>query len=202
MGEAVVAAAEFDRGEPAALITLAYERYVPELTAYVAQRFGTRLTPEDVVHEAFARLVREAAAGRLPDQTRPWLYRVAHNIAVSDLRRPSASATSIDEPGVPEPVASSAECEYEGRVVDLDLQRAFRSLPLDRRTVLLMAADGYSGREIARAVGRSELATRTLLCRSRRAVRELLDGTGDDALGRGRRPAAAACRTAPILMSA
>ena len=47
-----------------------------------------------------------------------------------------------------------------------------------------MAADGYSGREIAGAVGRSELATRALLCRTRQVLREALAGAGRD-LGLG-----------------
>jgi len=47
-------------------------------------------------------------------------------------------------------------------------------VPKDARTCLLMAANGFSGREIADAIGRSELATRALICRARIRLRESL----------------------------
>ena len=43
------------------------------------------------------------------------------------------------------------------------------------RTALLLAAEGFSGAEIAAAIGRSESATRTLLCRTRLRVRGRLE---------------------------
>ena len=76
------------RADESAWIAEAYEAHARELAAYVARSFGGRVIPEDVVHEAFARLVRDVAAGRAPLLVRPWLYRVAHNLAVDELRRP------------------------------------------------------------------------------------------------------------------
>ena len=73
---------------PATGVEDAYAEYAPEIRAYVTARFGGRVAAEDVTQEAFARLVREASAGRMPRLVRPWLYRVAHNLAVSELRRP------------------------------------------------------------------------------------------------------------------
>lgn len=49
----------------------------------------------------------------------------------------------------------------------------------DARTGLILAAQGYSGREIAEVLGRSEAATRTLMCRARRDIRREL--TNQDA---------------------
>ena len=48
---------------------------------------------------------------------------------------------------------------------------------VDARVALLLAAHGFSGREVADALGRSELATRSLICRARLRLRERLDGT-------------------------
>jgi len=171
------------RADASAGIADAYERYAPELIVYVARRFGGHVVPEDVVHEAFARLVREASEGRMPDLARPWLYRVAHNLAVSELRRPARPATGIaagnggDEAWSPEPTAPSAELDYEAWALSPELRRALGALSPSARTTVLMAADGYNGREIASALGRSELAARALLCRSRRVLRTLLGGT-------------------------
>ena len=52
---------------------------------------------------------------------------------------------------------------------------ALAELPVDDRTALMLAAHGFSGREIAAALGRSELATRSLICRARIRLRERLE---------------------------
>jgi RNA polymerase sigma factor (sigma-70 family) len=156
----------------------AYEAHAGELEAYVAHRFGGHVTPEDVVHEAFARLVHETSAGRAPHLVRPWLYRVAHNLVVSEMRRP-IRFTSVDgaSPAWEAPSSSSAEMEPDASTLSPELRQALAALSRAARISILMAADGYSGREIATAVGRSELAARALLCRARRTLREILAGS-------------------------
>ncbi|MCU0479309.1 MAG: sigma-70 family RNA polymerase sigma factor [Chloroflexi bacterium] len=162
---------------PASVVAAAYAAHAPELHAYVLARFRGNVAAEDVVQEAFARLVREVAAGRAPDAVRPWLYRVAHNLAVSELRGPGRREAELDVPGRPEPRAASAEAELESWSLDGELQAALGTLSPAARRSVLMAADGYTSREIASAVGRTELASRALLCRARRSLRELLAGT-------------------------
>jgi RNA polymerase sigma-70 factor (ECF subfamily) len=164
---------------PGTSVAEAYAAYARELQTYVVTRFGSRMVPEDVVHEAFARLVRETAAGREPVFVRAWLYRVAHNLVVSELRRPLAiePAAEHDERS-PSGCARSAEAEHEARSLSPEIREALDALSSDARTAILMSADGYSGREIAAAVGRSELATRALLCRARRLLRAILATAG------------------------
>jgi DNA-directed RNA polymerase specialized sigma24 family protein len=55
---------------------------------------------------------------------------------------------------------------------------ALDSLGPTDRTALLLAAHGYRGSEIASRIGRSEGATRTLLCRARSKVRTQLIEVG------------------------
>lgn len=164
------------RADDSAWIAEAYEAHAGELAAYVARSFGGRVIAEDVVHEAFARLVRDVTAGRAPLLVRPWLYRVAHNLAVDELRRPIRFETGVDDDPAREAGSPSAEDEYETWSLSPELRQALGSLSGARRTSILMAADGYTGREIAGAIGRSELATRALLCRTRRVLRETLTG--------------------------
>ena len=156
----------------------AYEAYAGELAAYVAHRFGGHVIPEDVVHEAFARLVRETSAGRAPLDVRPWLYRVAHNLVVSELHRPIRFTSAEGASPAREAISSSAEMDLDASSLSPELQQALAALSRAARISILMAADGYSGREIATAVGRSELAARALLCRARRTLREILGASG------------------------
>jgi DNA-directed RNA polymerase specialized sigma24 family protein len=54
------------------------------------------------------------------------------------------------------------------------LLAALATVPSDARAALLMAAQGFSGREIAEAIGRSEMATRTMMFRAREKLRVYL----------------------------
>ena len=54
-------------------VTAGYEAWAGELERYVAGAFGGRVVPEDVVHEVFARLIRETSAGREPTILRAML---------------------------------------------------------------------------------------------------------------------------------
>lgn len=156
-------------------IAAAYATRADELRAYVVRQFGGNVVAEDVVHEAFERLAREAMAARMPAQVRPWLYQVAHNLAVSELRRRDrrdVQIASIDR--APRRAAPSAETEWVESELSWELREALGSLPPAGRVSIILASDGYSGREIADAVGRTELATRALLCRTRRSLRRAL----------------------------
>ena len=61
-------------------------------------------------------------------------------------------------------------------VVDERIKGALDQLTEVERTALLLASRGLSGREVAAAIGRSEAATRTMMCRARLRFREHMAG--------------------------
>lgn len=129
---------------------------------------------EDVLQEAFVRLIREVAAGRVPANVHAWLFRVATNLIVSQARRARTAERHLADLGN-EPVAESPEQHVLLTERDAAVRSALDALPVDSRIALLLAAQGFSGREIATTLGRSEGAVRTLLCRSRAQVRVRLE---------------------------
>ena len=58
------------------------------------------------------------------------------------------------------------------------LAAALGILTVEARTALVMAANGFSGREIATSIGRTETATRTLMFRARERLRSFLTAEG------------------------
>jgi DNA-directed RNA polymerase specialized sigma24 family protein len=60
------------------------------------------------------------------------------------------------------------------RETDVSLVTALATLPPDMRVALLMAASGDGSAAIGAAIGRSEGATRTLICRARLRLREAM----------------------------
>ena len=73
-------------------------------------------------------------------------------------------------------VASADEPLLQGEF-RREIREALAVLPVDARTALMLAAHGFSGREVADAIGRSESATRTLMCRARITLRDHLTRT-------------------------
>ena len=155
-------------------LTALYEAHRVELFAFLVRMTRDREAAEDLLQETFIRLITEAQAGRLPDRVRPWLYRVAANAAISRGRHGSVWNRLVPrlldrrEPASPEGEALRLER-------DTELHTALAGLTADARAALLLAAQGFSGHEIAESIGRSDNATRTLLCRSRVQLRQILE---------------------------
>jgi RNA polymerase sigma-70 factor (ECF subfamily) len=161
-----------------AAVVAAWADHHGELYAFLVRTTRDREVAEDLLQESFLRLTREVHAGRAPDNVRAWLYRVAANLATSRGRRiatslralvriaPSTSAARTDDP---------LESSYIHREGHAELLAALESLGPDARAALLLSSEGFGGTEIAAAIGRSEAATRTLLCRTRVRVRSILE---------------------------
>lgn len=151
----------------------AYERHASEVHGFVLRIVRDPDEAADLVADTFAKLLTEERAGRTPLQIRPWLYRVASNLAASRGRRIQATVRRtlrLEREGPPEPVPSPERAVLD-RERDGDLWRALGLVTRDERTALLLAALGYDGAMIASMVGRSHGATRTLMCRARRRLR-------------------------------
>jgi RNA polymerase sigma-70 factor, ECF subfamily len=151
-----------------------YEERRGELYAFLLGMTRDVEAAEDVLQDTFLRLIREARAGRMPDDVRPWLYRTAANAAIDRGRRVAAFGRLLprlldrSEPARPESEALRTER-------DAELHAALGRLAPDRRAALLLAARGFSGHEVAGLIGKTEGATRTLLCRARLELRAVLE---------------------------
>jgi RNA polymerase sigma-70 factor, ECF subfamily len=159
-----------------AVVQAAYEEYRPQLIRYLTSVTRDPSTAEDLVQDAFVRLTIESSAGRVPDDVGAWLHRVAHNLAMSRGRRLSVADRRHSELPVGEqPVSPERHALTAER--DREVQESMSDLEAVHRYALMMAAMGYGGIDIAQAIGRSEGATRTMLCRVRAKVRARLDAT-------------------------
>jgi RNA polymerase sigma factor (sigma-70 family) len=159
-----------------AALAAIYETRRGELLAFLVGMTRDVEVAEDLLQDAFLRLIREARAGRMPDDVRPWLYRVAANAAIDRGRRGSRLVRLLPrlldrrEPDRP-------ESQVLGSERDAELHAALSRLAPDRRAALLLAARGFSGAEIAASLGRTELATRSLLCRARVELRGVIEAS-------------------------
>jgi RNA polymerase sigma-70 factor, ECF subfamily len=158
-------------------VEAAYDSHQRELYSFALVGTHDPAAAEDVVQEAFLRLVREVGAGRSPENVRAWLYAVAANLITSRGRR-TVVADRWRSLFVVRDTADAPESEYLRREMSDDVHEAMAALPREARVSLLLAAHGFSGREIAVAIGRSETATRSLMRRARLTMRDQLEAMG------------------------
>jgi RNA polymerase sigma-70 factor (ECF subfamily) len=151
-----------------------YRTHLRDVYSYAYYRVGNHHDAEDLTEQTFLqayrhfeRALRESRGRPL----RPWLIRIAHNLAANLYRdRSRRPASPIEDSSVlsdPHTTEDLVEDRDElGRVL-----AAVRLLPDDRREALIMRfALGMDNREIARALGRTDGATKVLL---HRAVKQL-----------------------------
>lgn len=159
-------------------VATAFEDYHAELLSFLRRACRDEEAAEDLAQEAFLRLAREVDAGRTPEHIRAWLYRVASNLVVSRARRANTVVDWLRRHGPTALADDRAPSPEEGllrRERRSELEALMDTLTADARTALLLSGQGFTGVEIAAAIGRSHAATRTLLTRSRINLRLALE---------------------------
>lgn len=142
-----------------------YRRTFPRVYAYVASLLRDRSAAEEVTAQAYERAYRRRASyrpGRGPVEA--WLFGIARNAALDELRRRGRRASLEQEPAA-EPAA--AEDLAEGLLRRATVRAALASLePRERDLIALKFAGGLSNAEIARVLGMSESNAGTKLHRT------------------------------------
>jgi RNA polymerase sigma-70 factor (ECF subfamily) len=147
-------------------VTACFAEHAAGLERYVRSMVRDADEAADVCQESFVRLLLAGRDGRLPDAPGAWLRRVAHNLVVSGHRHRQIGERMLprladDETGGSLEDAAIRREENDALVTALD------KVSTDDRAALILAAQGYRGSEIATYLGRTELASRALLCRAR-----------------------------------
>ena len=139
-------------------------RYRAPLISYVYGLTGRREEAEELAQEAFCRAWEKLPALRQPERLVSWLYRVAHNLAVSEGRRPRP-VTLPAEPAA-DPPRDDPGADVHGAVARLSEEH--------RVVVSLRHFTGLSHEEIARVLGVPAGTVRSRLSRAYDRLRPLL----------------------------
>jgi RNA polymerase sigma-70 factor (ECF subfamily) len=163
-----------------------YRAHLRDVYSYAYYRIGNHHDAEDLTEQTFLQAYRhferaQRESGGRP--LRPWLIRIAHNLAANLYRdRSRRPASSIDDTSELAAVHTTEDL-VEGRDELARVLEEVRRLPDDRREALIMRfALGMDNREIARAMGRSDGATKVLI---HRAIKQLEEMVGSAAKGAG-----------------
>jgi len=174
------------RGGDHAAFTAIVDRYKDRVFWLVKRMVGD-MDAEDLTQEAFLRAYRAMPALRTGATLRTWLFRIAHNLCLTELakRGRRGEHLSIEEEGDErlEPLLAQAsknleerldERDFAGRVLD-----QVQQLPVAYRTALtLYYMDEAKYEEIAEVMGIPLGTVKTYLHRARLRLRQLVIGSG------------------------
>ncbi len=158
-----------------------YRVHLRDVYSYSYYRIGNHHDAEDLTEQTFLQAYRHferaqrEANGR---PLRPWLIRIAHNLAANYYRdRSRKPQTNLEDAAVVSAPHTTDELVQRREELQEVLQGVSK-LPDDRREALIMRfALGMDNREIARALGRSDGATKVLI---HRAIKQLEEGLNVD----------------------
>lgn len=150
-----------------------YTRTSGMLWAYLARSTGDAAAADDLLQEAYYRLLRATTTFESDDHRRNYLFRVATNLIRDRYRRPRIDHAQLPENGEGEiPATGDLATQTQQRT---DLQRAMTQLSSrERQLVWLAYGQGSSHQEIAGALGLKTGSVKPLLFRARRKLARIL----------------------------
>lgn len=186
------------RGDLAAFAELV-EKHRQSVVNFVGRTLHDPAESEDIAQAVFVQVFKAAARYTVTARFRTWLFTIARNLCLNELRRRARHRTeSLDldpdeNPGAyrPEPVARAplADDALLQQELAAKIEEAIRALPEKQRTALLLCrADELSYEEIARVLGCSVSATKSIIHRGRETIKLVLkpylrDGTWPEPRG-------------------
>jgi RNA polymerase sigma-70 factor (ECF subfamily) len=146
-----------------------------DLYAYVCSLLGDPAAAEDVTALAFERAYRRRRTfDRRRGAERAWLFGIARNAALDELRRRRRVATLATDP--PDDQVAGPEDGAEVALRRTAVRVALTELtPRERELVALKFGAGLTGGEIAKVLGMSETGVSTFLYRTMGKLREACD---------------------------
>jgi RNA polymerase sigma-70 factor (ECF subfamily) len=139
---------------------------------------------EDVTQEVFLRLYKNIDSIADAEMLRPWLIRVALNVARNTLRG-NIRANTRDENYVKQTTdifGSSVENEFESQTEINEIYRALGKIKEPLRSCLVLKQQGLSYKEIAGSLSLNEGSIGTFVARARQEFARFYGKTGRDTL--------------------
>jgi RNA polymerase sigma-70 factor (ECF subfamily) len=170
-------------GDASCLGTL-FERHHKALYQFCLQIVRQRALAEDVVQDTFMKVLNKAGTFRGDGSFKAWLFNIARNEALNQLRTASRRKTTPADPATLDHELvdnRSAEQSASGCEAVAAVQRALDRLPAAAREVIWLGRfefDGYD--DLATALGCTPSTARVRMHRAMKQLSRVLEGTDGD----------------------
>jgi RNA polymerase sigma-70 factor, ECF subfamily len=173
------------RGDRAAFTTLV-EKYKQPVVNFVCRSLRDEAESEDLAQNVFLQVYKSRARYERTAKFSTWLFTIARNLCLNEIRRRSRHpAESLEETHADN--EDQPQRQYEDKKVFLPvenvlhgelarkIEEALADLPENQRTAILFCRqDELSYEEIAKILGCSLSATKSLIHRGRETLKEKL----------------------------
>lgn len=151
-----------------------FAQHSTEINTYLSRMVRDPELAADLTQDTFVRAYRSLDTLEDPAKARPWLFRIAYNLALDEIRR-RRIIRFLPWSGESRGAAPSAERIAMDARFSGSLERALARIPERQRAALLLSElNDLTGRELAAALGVSHVAARALLTRARESLRVAL----------------------------
>lgn len=175
---------EFQRGDRLAFEKL-MEKYYKRILNFIYRFTADSALAEDLTQEVFIRVYNSVSSYRPQSKFQTWVYTIARNISLNQLRYQKKKWVSLDE------AFETEDGEVKRQVMDLTgespdqeilrqerleaIEDAINSLPENQRMALILRRyDEFSYEKIARIMNCSLEAVKSLLSRARENLKTRL----------------------------
>ena len=149
------------------------DEYGPAIRRLCAAYTASAGDREDLAQEIALNLWTALPRFRGAASERTWLYRIAHNVALTYVHKARRYAGPLDcSEGVLDALAAADDVEGQAARAEQQqrLLTAVSRLPLDDRRLVLLYLEGLTGAEMAAGLGISEANAATRLSRLRKEL--------------------------------
>jgi len=149
---------------------------IPALRRYATAMVRHRDLADDLVQDCLERAISHWHTRKQAENTRQWVFAIAHNLIVNRLRQDKRRGLHIDIADVDE-AAFASPPPQEARVRHQELLRAIAALPEEQRAVItLVSVEDMSYAEAAKTLDIPVGTVMSRLARARERLARAMEG--------------------------
>lgn len=164
-----------------------FEKHSRAIVNFAYHFVGSRPRAEELAQDVFMQIYRAGSRYEPQAKFTTWLYRIATNACLNEVRRPEhrykkrplehepEDSSKRAEIAFADPRAVPGESALAGRQLEAKIREVLVKLPENQRAALVMSrVEGMSYREVAEALESSESAVKSLVFRATATMRKEL----------------------------
>ena len=164
-------------------------KYYARIFNFAYRLIGNRQLAEDLTQDVFMKVYKSATRYRPRSKFQTWLYTIAKNTFLNEMRRNRRQMVSLDEPldaetgerkkEVPDPDVDPAAAFIQ-KELQKQVRAAIDDLPENQKiAVILRRYEGFTYAEIAATLEVTDKAVKSLLSRAKVNLKDKLAGVVD-----------------------